>query len=671
MERLHGITVEELGESTNCHSERSASEVKNPFPSLGAGIRDSSPAAQNDNVGGFTNLFKSPSELFGTITAFVQILVILIFSPAAHGQLGFDFAAATVSPSLSMDSAGPGETVTLSIKVSIEEGFHVNSNTPSEEFLIGTELQLSPVEGIELGEPRYPEHKMAKFSFSEKELAVFDGEFTIPVELRVLPDAVPGQIEIKGHLRYQACNDTQCLRPLNAEFTAHLTITSAEDPGAATGVASISPTLTTTAPSGGGSGPGSIGESLAKKGYIWTFLLIFVGGLALNLTPCVYPIIPITLGFFGSQAKGSTGKVFLLALIYVLGLGITYSILGTTVALTGGLFGSILQNPIVLILVAAVLVAVALSSFGLYEIALPSGLTSKIGGGREGYLGALFMGLTVGFVAAPCIGPFVVGLLTYVGQRGDPYFGFISFLTLAMGMGLPYLFLGTFAGSIQKLPRSGSWMIWVKKVLGYVLIGAALFFVKSLIPGTALLVLIMLLLAAAAVHLGWLDKSGRGTKTFRRVQLATGIILLLVTVCMPAVWSHFNVKPDWQEYSADLFAQLNSEGRPAIVDFYADWCVSCIELDKRTFTDERVLAKSKEFVMIKIEETISSPLTPDEEKLAQSLQISGFPTVAFFGPDGRELRDLRLITFEKAGPFLKRMTAALESQPPIQTSSTQ
>lgn len=405
---------------------------------------------------------------------------------------------------------------------------------------------------------------------------------------------------------------------------------------------------------------------MQKKGYIWTFLLIFVGGLALNLTPCVYPIIPITLGFFGSQAKGSTGKVFLLALIYVLGLGITYSILGTTVALTGGLFGSILQNPIVLILVAAVLVAVALSSFGLYEIALPSGLTSKIGGGREGYLGALFMGLTVGFVAAPCIGPFVVGLLTYVGQRGDPYFGFISFLTLAMGMGLPYLFLGTFAGSIQKLPRSGSWMIWVKKVLGYVLIGAALFFVKSLIPGTALLVLIMLLLAAAAVHLGWLDKSGRGTKTFRRVQLASGIILLLVTASMPALWSR--LKPEWQEYSADLIAQLKSEGKPAIVDFYADWCFPCGELDKFTFSNKEVWDTSKEFVMIKIDGTIS--LTAEEMKLAESLQISGFPTVAFFDQDGRELRDLRLVTFEKAGPFLKRMTTALESQPPIQTSSS-
>lgn len=198
-------------------------------------------------------------------TAGIGALLILLLSPAAHGQLGFDFAAATVSPSLSMDSAGPGETVTLSIKVSIEEGFHVNSNTPSEDFLIGTELQLSPVEGIELGEPQYPEHKMAKFSFSEKELAVFDGEFNIPVELRVLPDAVPGQIEIKGHLRYQACNDTQCLQPKTAEFATLLTITSAGSSGPATGVASISPTLTTTAPSGGGSELGSIGESLAKK----------------------------------------------------------------------------------------------------------------------------------------------------------------------------------------------------------------------------------------------------------------------------------------------------------------------------------------------------------------------------------------------------------------------
>ncbi len=149
-----------------------------------------------------------------------------------------------------------------------------------------------------------------------------------------------------------------------------------------------------------------------------SFILVFLGGLALNLTPCVYPLIPITLGFFGGQSESKTSRLFGLASVYVVGMAITYSVIGVVTALSGALFGSLLQNPIVLIGIAAVLVALSLSMFGLYEFQLPSSWMTKFGEARSGYFGALFMGLTMGVVAAPCIGPFVVGLLTFVGAKG-------------------------------------------------------------------------------------------------------------------------------------------------------------------------------------------------------------------------------------------------------------
>jgi thiol:disulfide interchange protein DsbD len=200
---------------------------------------------------------------------------------------------------------------------------------------------------------------------------------------------------------------------------------------------------------------------------------VFLAGLALNLTPCVFPLIPITVGFFTQQTKDREGSAFPLALAYVMGIAFTYSVLGVLAALSGAIFGSALQSPWVVGLIVVVLLSLATSMFGLWELRVP-GWAQRASGGRSGIFGALIMGLVMGFVAAPCIGPFVVGLLTYVGQRGDPFLGFMLFFTLALGLGLPYLILGTFTGTVNKLPASGMWMIGVRRVFGVILIAMAL-----------------------------------------------------------------------------------------------------------------------------------------------------------------------------------------------------
>ena len=179
---------------------------------------------------------------------------------------------------------------------------------------------------------------------------------------------------------------------------------------------------------------------LAGWAIIWTLLGIFAGGMALNLTPCVYPLIPITVSYFGAQAAGaskSESRLFFLGLCYMAGLALTNSALGVIAALTGGLMGAMLQNPIVLIIVAAVLVLFATSLFGLWELRLPSGLTQSAAKSYSGYFGSLFMGLTLGVVAAPCIGPFVLGLLTWVAGMGSPWLGFLIFFTLSLGLAFP------------------------------------------------------------------------------------------------------------------------------------------------------------------------------------------------------------------------------------------
>src|SRR5210317_1698021 len=217
---------------------------------------------------------------------------------------------------------------------------------------------------------------------------------------------------------------------------------------------------------------------------IWTLLGIFAGGIALNLTPCVYPLIPITVSYFGGKTGSAREKLYLHGACYIGGLGVTNSMLGVTAALTGGLMGAMLQNPFILGAIAAILIFFATSLFGLWELRLPYWLTRAASKSYSGYFGSLFMGTTLGVVAAPCIGPFVLGLLTWVAGMGNPWLGFLIFFTLSLGLGLPLFFLAMFSGKLDKLPRSGEWMVWIRKLMGWVLVGMAAYFIRPLLPST-------------------------------------------------------------------------------------------------------------------------------------------------------------------------------------------
>src|SRR5258708_21708980 len=191
------------------------------------------------------------------------------------------------------------------------------------------------------------------------------------------------------------------------------------------------------------------------------FLTLFLIGLALNLTPCVYPMLSVTVSVFGARRSAPSLQVVGSALLYVLGMATMYSVLGVTAAFTGGLFGGWLANPLVSVGIGLLLIGLSLSMFGLYELTPPAAVLNRLGdAGTTRAIGIFLSGLVVGVFAAPCVGRPVVALLAVVGQKGDPWFGFTSFFTLAMGLGAPYLVLGTFSNLIQRMPRSGEWMLW-------------------------------------------------------------------------------------------------------------------------------------------------------------------------------------------------------------------
>jgi thiol:disulfide interchange protein DsbD len=544
------------------------------------------------------------------------------------------------------------------LEINIAEGWHINSDQPLEDFLIPTRVQFEEVPGISYGRIQYMNPELRKFSFSDTKMSVYEGKVYVLSTITVSPTFEDSEVKLSGSLYYQACNDKSCLAPAEYYFATLLPVIDADQNTTVINKEIFDQVMSKFKSEASTDSESEFSQVIRESGFFYTFLFIFLGGLALNLTPCVYPLIPITISYFGGQSEGNKKALVLRAIIYVLGMAITYSVLGVLAALTGSLLGSALQNPLVLIFVALILVGLALSMFGLYEIRVPQSLAMLGSKNRAGYIGTLFMGLTVGLIAAPCIGPFVLGLLTYVSELGDPILGFWMFFVLALGLGTPFLILGIFSGAATHLPRSGAWMVWVRNIFGFVLIGMAIYFLEPLFPEKSWYFYSLAAVAIiAGVYLGWIDKNtGKTAFKVTRYVVAVVFILLGIFFLLPSDQDSGN-KINWQVYSPQLLSQAKENSKPVILDFYADWCIPCKELDKFTFSDERIIAQSENFLMLKADLTHFQ--TEQTSEIREKYKIRGVPTIVFIDNSGKEISNLRLIEYEDADQFLQRMSMAL------------
>ena len=403
-----------------------------------------------------------------------------------------------------------------------------------------------------------------------------------------------------------------------------------------------------------------LAEFIHQHGLGLGLLAVFVGGLALNLTPCVYPMIPVTLAFFSSQAALSMSRpsdVFrravLLATCYVLGLSLNYAILGLIAAKTGALFGSWLQQPAVLLVIAAIIVALALSMFGFCDVRLPSSLTQRFSRASSGYGGAFVMGLVVGIIAAPCIGPFVLSLLLLVSQLGNPVVGFLLFFMLGLGMGTPYLVLGVAANRVGRLPKAGPWMVWSKSVLGVILLGLALYFLRPLLPDRLLRAVVIVWLAAGGVWLGWLQPVDTRSKRFRAVRQVLGVVFLMGALTWGWPQPPAGPRVAWQPYTDTAFQRAQQQHQPVLIDIYADWCAPCVEMDHFTFRHADVVAALGSFATLRLD--VTSSVSLEGQRLLQQYNIFGAPTILFFDRSGTERTELRLMGFVPAEEFLRHL----------------
>lgn len=378
-------------------------------------------------------------------------------------------------------------------------------------------------------------------------------------------------------------------------------------------------------------------ESLSR-GSAAAIVFALAAGLATALTPCVYPMIPITVSVFGARAGVPRSRALGLATVYVAGMATMYGLLGTGSALLGKAFGTFLASPWVIVPIAAIFTAMALSFFGAFELTLPMGLQNRLSRvGGTGFLGAFLMGVVSGFIAAPCTGPPLVAILTYIATTRDAARGFGLTFIYALGIGVPFWAV---AGFSLSLPKSGRWMEAVKSVFGIVLLAFALYYLKNVAPvlwrltgrsGTFLLgcaVAVAAGVALGAVHLSFHDRAGR------RARKALGIALATLGLFAASNWL---VTPKgelaWLRSESEALASARQTGRPVLIDFGASWCLPCKELEVLFARPEVAERLASGFTLLKVDCTNEDD-DPAITALRTRYDAKGLPAVRIVGADG-------------------------------------
>jgi thiol:disulfide interchange protein DsbD len=407
---------------------------------------------------------------------------------------------------------------------------------------------------------------------------------------------------------------------------------------------------------------GAFGQALAR-GPVFAAAAAFAGGLLVSLTPCVYPMIAITVSVFGANQAKSRLQAAGLSSVFVLGIAVMFTALGVGAALSGAIFGKFLSNPYVVGVIAVVFLGMAASMFGAFELALPSGLNNRLATvGGIGYGGAFLLGLVSALVAAPCTGPVLTGILLWIAESHRVLLGTGVMFAFALGLGLPFFLVGTFAVS---LPKGGSWMLGVKWFFGVVLAVVAFYFLRNVIPplqhlakpGAAFAAIasamVVVSVALAYVYVASEKRNAKHpswSKPSKIVSIPLAIIggfLLISWIQLP------KAQLQWLSSEADGVRLAQAEHRPVIVDFGAEWCGACKELTSHTFADDQVRSEAGRFVAVRVDATDEDD--PQVNAIKGKYKVVGLPTVVVLDSQGKE--QARFNEFVSADRFLAAIRA--------------
>jgi thiol:disulfide interchange protein DsbD len=544
-------------------------------------------------------------------------------------------------------------------------------------------LELEGTADVRLGEISWPAATIKTDTIRPDgeigDIAVYDAPIEVDVPL-LRGSAAAREITLLA--RYQGCAEQGvCYPPQVQRLLVTLpAATTTADPGA--------PPPTTTTPSSAPD-PQPVSESdrlaaVLAGGNVWGIVALFFGlGLLLSLTPCVFPMIPILSGIIAGQGHTiTTRRAFVLSLVYVLAMAGAYTVAGVLAGIFGANLQAAFQNIWILSAFALVFVALALSMFGLYELQMPAALQTRLAElsrRQEGgtLTGVAIMGLLSALIVGPCVAPPLAGALIFIGQTGDALLGGLALFALSLGMGAPLIAVGTTAGKL--LPRAGAWMEAVKAVFGVLLLAVAVWLLERVLPGAVTLVLWGLLLICSAVFMGALQPVPSGPNGWMRLRKGIGVALLAYGILMligAAAGSQDPLQPlrglslaaetetrDTPFKRIKTVGELERElaaaravGRPVMLDFYADWCVTCKELEHKTFSDPAVRRELERFVLLQADVTAND--ADDRALLQGRLGLFGPPAIVFYDRHGRELRGYRIVGFKAAPDFLEHLRGA-------------
>ena len=575
-------------------------------------------------------------------------------------------------------------------------------------------FELVDADGVTLGEARIPAGKVKQDEFFGTVETYHHGvEIPVPVS----PAVTEGE-ELILKVGYQGCADAGlCYPPQNKTMPLELgALPEAAAVSAASAAAGVVDEKTVsdvdnaadrradltaavkpiTVADGGNAAPisesDSIAATLAGKNKLLVLLGFFGFGLLLTFTPCVFPMVPILSSIIvGQGASISTRRAFIMSLVYVLAMALTYTVAGVVAGLAGGNLQAAFQNPWVLSSFAALFVLLSLSMFGFYELQLPSALQSRLtevsNSQRGGTLiGVGIMGLLSALIVGPCVAPPLMGALIYIGQTGDAVLGGAALFFMSMGMGVPLLIIGTLGG--KWLPRAGGWMDTVKAVFGVMLLGVAIWMLERIVPGPVALALWAMLLLVSSVYMGAFEALNEEASGWRQLNKGLAVVLAIYGTMLligAATGGDDIFRPlrtfgvgggqvgagavaaspiEFQRVKGldGLQAALDEagqQGKPVMLDFYADWCVECKRMERYTLNDKGVAAALEGVVLLQADVTDNDDA---DAALLRHFSLLGPPALLFFDPAGEELRGWRFVGYKDAADFIEHVNGAFRGR---------
>ena len=591
----------------------------------------------------------------------------LRFSPIALLIALLSFATAAHAVFLEPDkafrfSARALDAKTVEVTYKIADGYYLYR----ERFAFALDAATSG--GAMLGEPVYPKGEIKFDETFQKDVEHYRRE----VVVRIPVVGATGPVTLSS--TSQGCADAGLCYPPQVA-TATLTL--------AGGAATTSTTI---------DDPSRIERTL-QAGHLGWIAVLFIGlGVLLAFTPCVLPMVPILssiiVGHSRSGAPVTRGTGLMLAVAYSLGLALVYTLLGIAAGLAGEGLAAALQTPWMLGTFAGLLVLLSLSMFGFYELQLPAGLQARLArwsgsvGGSDDrpsagrFVGVFAMGALSALIVGPCVAAPLAGALLYISRSRDVVVGGFALFSLAAGMSVPLLLIGVSAGAL--LPRVGAWMETVKHFFGVLLLAVALWMVAPVLPAWIVMLVTAAFAIVVAVYLRVFDPLGPDARGIARLAKGAGVLLLLAGVVEfvgvatggrdvlqplgrladrgPAsVGAPVDAAPQFERVKsvADLDARIARAGKPVLLDFYADWCVSCKEMERFTYTDPRVASRLRDFVLLKADVTANDA---DDRALLKRFALFGPPGIVFFARDGRPLTEASVIGFQDADRFLASLS---------------